>query len=111
VKSVFIFLVDRSGSMSGSAISRVKNALHLFLRSLPSDSYFNIIGFGSTWKSLFEDTVSVTYSNHNLQIATKHVNSIEANYGGTELFQPLEFTQLLLLRIIIDKSSYLLMEQ
>jgi len=43
----FIFLVDRSGSMSGSRIEITKEALNLFIQSLPVGCQFVILGFGS----------------------------------------------------------------
>ena len=49
---LFIFLVDRSGSMSGSRMNITKEALNLFLQSLPVGCSFAILGFGST--SAFE---------------------------------------------------------
>ncbi|KAM6240865.1 von Willebrand factor A domain-containing protein 5B1 isoform 2-T2 [Porphyrio hochstetteri] len=49
----FIFLVDRSRSMSGMNINRVKDALLVILKSLMPACLFNIIGFGSTFKTLF----------------------------------------------------------
>ena len=46
---VFIFIVDRSGSMSGARMETCKEALKLFLRSLPVGSKFAIISFGSNY--------------------------------------------------------------
>jgi von Willebrand factor A domain-containing protein 5 len=46
-ESVFIFLVDRSGSMSGKKMEMTKEALKLFIQSLPPGCLFEIISFGS----------------------------------------------------------------
>lgn len=56
-----IFIVDRSGSMSGSRIEQVKNTLQIFLRSLSEGTMFNIIGFGSSTQHLFKEG-SVEYN-------------------------------------------------
>ncbi len=84
----FIFLVDRSGSMSGTFIRSACETLILFLKSLPESSYFNIIGFGSSFKSLFDR--SVGYSQDNLDKATNHAERMDADLGGTELLTPLK---------------------
>ncbi len=98
-KTEMIFLVDRSGSMgpgynystkeqTGGSIGGAKKALGLFLHSLPADCYFNIFSFGSHFDSLF--AISVRYDDTVLLQAKEHVQSMEANYGGTEIYQPLD---------------------
>ena len=90
-KTELIFLVDRSGSMGWnqeSSIEQAKKALQLFLHSMPSDCYFNIWSFGSNFSSFF--TTSVKYNDDSLAHAKSHVLTMEANYGGTEVFAPLK---------------------
>lgn len=48
-----VFVVDRSGSMAGSRINKVKDTLQFFLRSLPEGTLFNIVGFGTKFEKLF----------------------------------------------------------
>jgi uncharacterized protein with von Willebrand factor type A (vWA) domain len=64
VKGEYIFLLDRSGSMGGSRIKKAVEALCLFLKSLPEDTYFNVISFGN--QSSFLHNSSIKYSNKNL---------------------------------------------
>eukprot|EP01091_Cochliopodium_minus_P013480 TRINITY_DN4356_c0_g1_i2.p1 TRINITY_DN4356_c0_g1~~TRINITY_DN4356_c0_g1_i2.p1 ORF type:complete len:740 (-),score=158.49 TRINITY_DN4356_c0_g1_i2:133-2352(-) len=86
--SEFIFLCDRSGSMSGGRITSVRDALIYFLLSLPESCKFNIISFGSTYSSLFP--ISANYNEENLEIAINHAKTIDADMAGTELYQPLK---------------------
>jgi len=83
----FIFVLDRSGSMSGGQIRKAADALQLFLRSLPPSCCFDIIGFGSHWESLFGKSVS--YGAETLKTASEHAKCVQADLGGTELLSPL----------------------
>jgi Ca2+-binding EF-hand superfamily protein len=83
----FWFILDRSGSMEGAPIRMAKNALQLFLRSLPRNCRFNIVGFGSRCDFLFEQAVD--YDGESLQRASVHTANVRADLGGTELLQPL----------------------
>jgi hypothetical protein len=83
-----VFLVDRSGSMQGSSITEVRNALQLCLRSMVAGSRFDIVGFGSTFASLFGG--SRAYDDTSLAEASRHVEALEANLGGTEILPALK---------------------
>eukprot|EP00443_Scrippsiella_acuminata_P001468 CAMPEP_0115202058 /NCGR_PEP_ID=MMETSP0270-20121206/17939_1 /TAXON_ID=71861 /ORGANISM="Scrippsiella trochoidea, Strain CCMP3099" /LENGTH=899 /DNA_ID=CAMNT_0002615477 /DNA_START=56 /DNA_END=2752 /DNA_ORIENTATION=+ len=84
----FIFLLDRSGSMSGEPMRKAADALQLFLRSLPPKSRFDIVGFGSTFQSLFGS--SVAYDASSLKRASEHAQAVQADLGGTEVLAPLQ---------------------
>lgn len=47
---MFIFIVDRSGSMSGRKMDMTKEALKLFIQSLPPGCTFEIISFGNRFQ-------------------------------------------------------------
>ena len=53
--SIFIFLLDQSGSMSGNPMKVAIESLILFLQSLPKKSYYQIIGFGSTFRYIYSE--------------------------------------------------------
>ena len=104
----FIFVLDRSGSMSGSNIKSAKEALLLFLKSLPETSYFDIISFGSSFQSFFGR--SEKYTDVNLTKASKFVNTVEADMGGTEILKPLEhlYTREKCIKEKIEQNVFLL---
>ncbi|XP_045212788.2 von Willebrand factor A domain-containing protein 5A-like isoform X2 [Mercenaria mercenaria] len=85
----YIFVIDRSGSMGGDEIKNAKEALLLFLKSLPPGCYFNIVSFGSTHSSLFSNG-SQEYTKENLGKAVKLQKKMDADMGGTEILSPLE---------------------
>ena len=88
----FVFIVDRSGSMWGDRIEMAKESLIYFLKSLPNTkSKFNIISFGSTYQTIFENFVDITEDNINK--AMEESNKFGADLGGTELIQPLIYLE------------------
>jgi uncharacterized protein YegL len=82
-RSEVIFVLDCSGSMSGSSIEEAKKALELSLRSLSENDLFNIIRFGSRFELFSENQVA--YDGATLNRALKYVHGIHADLGGTEL--------------------------
>lgn len=86
-KGDFIFVIDRSGSMHGARIETAKEALIYFIKSLPPDSYFNVVSFGSEFELMFEE--SVQYNDQNVEEALEEIQSFDADMGGTEMLEPL----------------------
>ena len=84
-----VFLVDCSGSMQGQSIHLAREALLIFLHSLPATSHFNIVMFGSRYNSLYP--ASRPYDDATLGEAKQLVTELQANLGGTEILQPLKF--------------------
>ncbi|XP_056130401.1 von Willebrand factor A domain-containing protein 5B1 [Lampris incognitus] len=89
VHGEFIFLIDRSGSMSGININCVKDAMLVILKSLVPGCLFNVIGFGSTFKTLF--TTSQNYEEETLALACEYIRKIRADMGGTNILAPLSW--------------------
>ena len=85
---LFIFLIDQSGSMSGKSIDLVKQALLLFIQSLPEGSYFQLIGFGTSFKKYNEEPVA--YNQENVTKIINIINDLKANMGGTNISGPLD---------------------
>ncbi|KAM0410467.1 hypothetical protein ACHAPD_010272 [Fusarium lateritium] len=88
-KPEIVFICDRSGSM-GNQMSNLKTALEVFLKSIPVGVKFNICSFGSDFSFLWDR--SQTYSQETLDKAIQHVKTFYANYGGTEMYRPVEAT-------------------
>jgi len=82
-----IYVIDTSGSMSGTSINQARRALSLALKRLHPGDRFNVISFNSTTDKLFSSAREVTHQN--LRDAQRYVSSLEAN-GGTEIRGALE---------------------
>ncbi|KAM6062807.1 von Willebrand factor A domain-containing protein 5B2 isoform 2-T2 [Chlamydotis macqueenii] len=82
-----LFLVDRSSTMSGPDLDKVKEALLVALKSLPSGTLLNIAGFGADVKPLFPS--SRLCSNETLRRAGEHLGGLRADAGGTNLLAAL----------------------
>ena len=87
--SEFIFVIDCSGSMSGTNIQAAANTLITCVKSLPEDSFFNVVAFGSTFRVLFH--TSAKYGQNSVERAVQFANQLQASLGGTELLIPLRW--------------------
>jgi hypothetical protein len=92
ISSVLFVIVDCSGSMTeDNRIGLAKEAMLLFIRSLPVGSHFNIIRFGSHFEIHFKNEIlTVVYDEQTAKQAENLTRSMSANFGGTELLEPLK---------------------
>ena len=89
IRGEYIFVIDQSGSMSGDAIRNARETLEMLVRSLSPGSFFNIIGFGSSFHPLFPKG-SIAYDQSSLERGVQHAKGLEASLGGTEILSPLK---------------------
>ncbi|XP_067949908.1 von Willebrand factor A domain-containing protein 5A-like [Watersipora subatra] len=87
-KNEYILCLDRSGSMYGSKIELLRDAVTHFIRYLQPGSFFNIISFGSTIRPLFKTSQKLTA--YSTMKALKLRNSIKANMFATNIYSLLE---------------------
>ena len=85
--SLFIFLVDQSGSMTGEPMKVVIESMLIFIQSLPKDSFFQIIGFGSDFEKYNKSLVE--YNDKNIKEIMKIIKELKADKGGTNIVSPL----------------------
>jgi ubiquitin/uncharacterized protein YegL len=86
-KGEYFFVLDRSGSMEGDRIHMAKESLVFFLKSLPPDSFFNILSFGSGFKFMYESCVKNNLENVDKTLQT--LQTFDADMGGTEILHAL----------------------
>ena len=77
-----VFVVDRSGSMSGFPIEKVKEAMKLCIENLHPDDYFQVISFSYTAERFAPSPVPNTPEN--VKKALAYVESLDGS-GGTEM--------------------------
>jgi hypothetical protein len=88
-KYEFLFVLDRSNSMNGDKFENAKRALAVALNVLPIDSYFNIYSFGTNWSHFYPR--STKYSQETFEGSKQILNELEADMGGTELNDMLNY--------------------
>ena len=77
------------GGMGRMEIAR--EALSIFIRSLPAGCKFSIISFGSAYDAMVDadEQTILSYTDQTKELALKKIESFESDYGGTEILMPL----------------------
>jgi hypothetical protein len=77
--------------LGDNQIGLAKEAMLLFIRSLPVGSHFNIIRFGTRYDILFKgETLTTVYNEQTAKTAEDLTRAMAADFGGTELLEPLQ---------------------
>ena len=77
--------------MAGSRVETAKEALKLFLRSLPVGCSFSLISFGSHSEVFQLGSSSIfKYNDETSAQVISKLMTFKANLGGTNILQPLE---------------------
>ncbi|CDW91040.1 UNKNOWN [Stylonychia lemnae] len=88
---VFIFLVDRSGSMRGNKMEMTLKALRLFIKSLPPNARFEIVSFGTKYYGSSKDRQGFINNDDNVNKINVAIARMSADLGGTNIHDPLEY--------------------
>ena len=83
-----IFIIDSSGSMSGSSMSQAKKALSKAINRLQPSDRFNIIDFDDNFDPLFDSAMPAIQSN--ISFANRFINGLNAE-GGTHMLDPISY--------------------
>lgn len=75
---------------SENKIELAREAMLLFVKSLPVGCHFNIIRFGSRFESLFDDMTAI-YDEQHARTAEVYAEHLKADLGGTDLVSLLLF--------------------
>ena len=76
--------------MWGERIKKAKEALILFIRSLPAGCKFSVISFGSNSSDLNVDSSYVIqYNESNAQSAINQIQHFDSDMDGTDIAEPL----------------------
>ena len=78
-----VFLLDCSSSMKGSKFEMAKQTCRMMLKNLPTNSYFNIIAFGSDIHVLFGNSLRCTQTNINRAYA--ELEQLSATMGKAKI--------------------------
>ncbi|XP_058044239.1 von Willebrand factor A domain-containing protein 5B2 [Ahaetulla prasina] len=85
-----IFLIDQTGSASGSSIDGIKDALVVAIKSLPSSSLLNVAGFGPNIRPAFK--TSKPCNSDILRLACEYIQKLRADVSGTSLLAALNWS-------------------
>ena len=93
--------------MHGARIKKAREALEIFIRSLPADCRFSVCSFGTrfTWMQSTEGQSVIPYNEENQKKALAEIAVFDANHGGTDIYTPLTQAKDLVSRLKSDDED------
>lgn len=79
----YVFVLDRSGSMTGTKIQQAKSAFNSMIADMNTNDIFNVVSFSSDVDTLWNEPRIAT--SLNIQSAQNYVTDLDAN-GGTNFY-------------------------
>jgi hypothetical protein len=74
----YMFIVDCSGSMDEeNKIGYARQAMSIFLKSLPIGSYFNIFRFGSSYEQFKNNQITIEYNEKSAKKANEYIERMK----------------------------------
>ena len=80
----YVFLVDHISSMGERRMEVTKDALKLFMQSLPPKCKFQIISYGTSY-SMMEGEEAYFYDQSSMEKALSYIDDLAANMVGKNL--------------------------
>ncbi|XP_013926080.1 PREDICTED: von Willebrand factor A domain-containing protein 5B2 [Thamnophis sirtalis] len=102
------FLIDQTGSASGSSIDGIKDALVVAIKSLPSSSLLNVAGFGLSIRPAFK--TSKPCNSDILRLACEYIQKLRADVSRTSLLAALNWSLGQPLRRGYPRQLFILMD-
>ena len=84
---LYIFLIDQSFSIYNDKFAFIKEALEIFLQSLPANSYYQFVGYGT--KFIKYDDKPKEYIQENINESLKLIKNLKAELGINNIYDAL----------------------
>ncbi len=105
VEKNFVFVIDRSGSMSGGKMTQARDAASFIVNNLNVGDNFNIVDFSSDIRSLFSTLQPVNMTNQDQ--ALQYIDGLSAN-GSTNISGSLSYAINLFQAVDPNKANIIL---
>lgn len=76
--------------MGDDKMEMAKDALKLFIQSLPQGATFEVVSFGSDFSVSSKDQQGYVNSDENVEYIRNEIDKYRSNMGGTDILKPMK---------------------